>query len=491
MSKYLVKILAVCAFVVLLPLAIVASALSVTESAACTLEVFIYGNTNANASAKVLMDGEEISSKTVVKNSTVNLTFESEGYYFLGWYNGIGDSYDDMSEPLSTNVNFDYSLVDGKARIAAVCLTKTYKINFSGYSNFNNTFKYGDKLPAPAIDAGSEKQFAGWALVGEVGLFNNATFASSELAFNPVEITVTPVFTDEKIVTYYNKDGEAVLSEHYNAEQFEDFKLKTTAELKAYLTRGYSVARFVSNDEQTLVIDEAYISNLINAPFSKAPLNLRIVEEETVYNLDVKFHATSSETRNLGYSLSNGVTGIDNFKRTNYKFVGVRLNGILFEKTETDFVNADGQTIGDALIEGIDASNAVAVWQSMYDNTTIQVTGDAGDDYERLAVVGVKDGKEENIFKLPKTVIFSDEEGGIKLEDNVVKTMLDYDSFEDASGNVLVLKGLTIRRQNSTGSQMIGGDVNALTFSNIMAFIDNMSGTGPVELVFSFGSVEL
>ena len=88
MSKYLIKILSICAFVVLLPLIITATALTVTETRAFSLSVDISGNTNERYSASVLINDKEENKFTSIKNTNVELTFVADAYDFIGWFKG-------------------------------------------------------------------------------------------------------------------------------------------------------------------------------------------------------------------------------------------------------------------------------------------------------------------------------------------------------------------------------------------------------------------
>ena len=92
MSKYLVKILTICAFAILLPLVAVGAALCVTEARGSTLTVYADGNEGtfggANSAVSIIIDGEkqEDSKITVKKNTEVTVVYEGTGYDFVGWY---------------------------------------------------------------------------------------------------------------------------------------------------------------------------------------------------------------------------------------------------------------------------------------------------------------------------------------------------------------------------------------------------------------------
>lgn len=464
MSKYLIKILAVCAFVVLLPLAIVATALGVTESSACTLNLFISGNVNANASAKVLIDGKESVKFTAVKNSQVELTFESEGYYFLGWFEGTKETFKPESDPISKDARFTYTIENINSNLTAVCLEKTYNITFKNYESLNGVFVYGQSLPQAPVGSESESTFIGWTLESESGIFNNATFSASSKDAFAVNITLEPVFSDEKIVTYFDVNDNVIETKHFNKEQFNSFKLKTAEELSAYITKGYTLAGFVSKDDGTM-IDDAFIANLISKDFSTAPLNIKLVEEIATFKMNVKFHESSDVFKELECRIDvEGLTGADQFTRGGYSFAGIKVGDAIYKKVENDFVNSDGIALSSVIFDG--ATEGVAVWDfSVWSqenqeqiNIPMTITSEAYDkDGEVIRVKGIKDGNKEVIFNNSKISSIGDQADKIQLEDKIVDVLLNYDSFENIDGEAVELKSIRVS---------LKGGMNAIVISD-------------------------
>lgn len=96
MSKYLIKILSICAFVIVLPLAILGTALCVTETRDYTLSLYMVGNeSDGAASARLLIDGEEKEGNkvTVRKNTMVTIECDIQGYDFDAWYLGTAENH--------------------------------------------------------------------------------------------------------------------------------------------------------------------------------------------------------------------------------------------------------------------------------------------------------------------------------------------------------------------------------------------------------------
>ncbi len=500
MSKYLIKILAVCAFVVLLPLAIVATALGVTESSACTLNLFISGNNNANASAKVLINSEESTKFTAVKNSQVELTFESEGYYFIGWFNGTKDTFKPESDPVSKDARFTYTIADVNSNLTAVCVEKTYNIRFKGFESFNGTFVYGQNLPQAPAGSESESTFIGWTVENESGFFNTATFNASSADASAVTINVEPVFSDEKIVTYYDVNDNVIETKHYNEEQFANFTLKTAEELSANITHGYRLAGFVSKDDGT-VIDEVFIANLINKDFSTAPLNIKLVEEIGTFKMNVKFHASSDEVKELQCRIDvDGVTGADQFTRTGYTFKGIKVGDVIYTKSGNDFVNADETTLSSVIIDG--STEGVAVWEfgneadnvkATSNSINVIFTANAGRNESdiTIGVVGIDEsGNKTAIRETSKIIEFSDDADGIKLEDKIFEKLLGYNSYAEYAGKDSVGKTVTLKE---VSFEKNGGVENALPLDKDETFLTlaqkasgAWEGSG-IRITFIFG----
>ena len=183
MSKYLIKILAICAFVMLLPLAAVATTLAVVSTREFTLKVDIAGDTNTNASANVLINGQDVDKISVVYGTTVVLSFENVGYDFVGWFEGTAYTYDPESDPVSEQTRFSLKVTDNMD-LTAVCTEKVYTVNYTGFKEDGTTpisesiddYKYGDELITPSkVNADSIQDFLGWKMIGSTELYKKAT----------------------------------------------------------------------------------------------------------------------------------------------------------------------------------------------------------------------------------------------------------------------------------------------------------------------------
>ena len=181
MSKYLIKILSICAFVVLLPLIITATALTVTETRAFSLSVDISGNTNERYSASVLINDKEENKFTSIKNTNVELTFVADAYDFIGWFKGSKNTFKEDDAPISKENKFTYNLTEN-SYLTAVCKEKVFTVKYKGTDYEGNTLVIDDQT----LNYGAElvfsdnSDFAGWKIVGDASnkIYKNAEFAN-------------------------------------------------------------------------------------------------------------------------------------------------------------------------------------------------------------------------------------------------------------------------------------------------------------------------
>ena len=287
MSKYLIKILAICAFVMLLPLAAVATSLAVVGTREYTLRVDIAGDTNTSASANVLINGQDMDSITVVAGTTVELSFENTGYDFLGWYEGTEGTYKPDAEPISNQARFSLKITDN-TDLTAVCISKQYTVNYTGFKEDGVTeisyskdgYEYGEALDIPTkANEDSIAEFVGWRVVGGTETYTSATFPQSGV------VTVLAVWSDTKIVTYYDAQGQVISSssKYYNSETIGSFNLMSASDAENYVSDGHHFVRF-KYLESNVEINADEVERIKNN-FNTAPLNIQIVEEADAYNL--------------------------------------------------------------------------------------------------------------------------------------------------------------------------------------------------------------
>ena len=354
MSKYLIKILAICAFVMLLPLAAVATTLAVVSTREFTLKVDIAGDTNTNASANVLINGQDVDKISVVYGTTVVLSFENVGYDFVGWFEGTAYTYDPESKPVSEQTRFSLKVTDNMD-LTAVCISKQYTVNYTGFKEDGTTpisesvdnYKYGDELITPSkANADSIQDFLGWKMIGSTELYKQATFPESGV------VEVVAVWSGTKTVSYYNADGDVISSKYYNSETITDLSLMDLAEAQQYASEGYHVVGY-KHRESGVEIDEAELERIKNN-FDTTALDIQLVEEINEYALTFKGFV-EADKEDVAY---NGTYEFDQplptTERTGFK--GWKIEG---DETDTTFVAANFATYP----HNSDIT-LVAVWES-------------------------------------------------------------------------------------------------------------------------------
>lgn len=233
MSKRLAKILSICLLAVILPLAAVATAITVTQAKNVTISVeqTEVDTTNSGVSSKVaiIIDGQEQEESTVVvrKNSKLTVKFTGEGFYFDGWYQaGSEKRLSDVGER-------EYTLVanSNKTLIAAREVQK-YNITYTGKNaddsdvttQAEDDVEYNTALPV--LPASAAKIFAGWDWTGDDKVA--PTFYANFVSPNPkaqlsqnAEVELEAIWKENAAYTVYysvkDKSAENSYSMAYSA----------------------------------------------------------------------------------------------------------------------------------------------------------------------------------------------------------------------------------------------------------------------------------
>ena len=215
MSKHLVKILSVCALVVLLMVSVVGAAIGVTEAVGCILTIADASreseaekeNENVNHKVVVKVNGK-VQDKNVLqigKYSEVTLEYQATGYEFKGWY--VGNYNVETDKAVETKITYTFD-IKGDTKISAVADLKKFTVNYSGKGadgvtdiNFpTQTVEYGEKLERPASNT-EDLYFLGWKIKGELAgkKYYYATFDDVE---NEAEVELEAAWGAQEYVTY-------------------------------------------------------------------------------------------------------------------------------------------------------------------------------------------------------------------------------------------------------------------------------------------------
>lgn len=252
MSKYLVKILSICAFVVMLPLIILGTALCVTETENYKLRLFVDGDNAEYTSCEVLINGEkrENNEITLIKNTEVVVSFVGEGYNFDKWYEGTNTTYQAENKVASENVSFTFKLTSN-LDLTAKCAVKKYSVTYTGTyadgSNFDASvyetvnYQYGEPLKAiEPKDTDEYIMFAGWSVVSEdvttAKPYKEAKFAEDG------EYEVKAAWRDLKEETYTIN-----VKNYAKSEQVDTITYNVVSGFSAYDTTNENIARSYYN----------------------------------------------------------------------------------------------------------------------------------------------------------------------------------------------------------------------------------------------------
>lgn len=477
MSKYLIKILSVCAFVVLLPLMIVSTALGVTEAAPCNLQLFMAGDEAANAT--IYIDGEEVENKTVVKNSTVELTFETdEGFVLKGWYLGSDKTYKE-SNLLSKEERFSYN-VRSNEKITAVFGREVYKVSFEGFKEDGTTpveFEIGEyafesELPTPAkVDANSEVQFAGWKIKNDntSKLYKSADFAAYE---NGAEITLIAVWGNVKTISYYTADGKIIegSTQVYTQSDFANFELREGVARAGYkFVKWNVVTNEGSRDAQEYI-------NAIKSSVDFTTENIKIQAEEEVvnYNVNVEYFNGSNENYSFTYNIEDRqLRGEKELARNNYTLTGIKIGEVTYDVETEDFAKAviNNATFADETY----SVNATAVWNCDYE------------DFGFIYVSSLQGCGAVNLNQeLTPQIKFIDVVGGYDVNDSILKLLEGRDILDKNNNPMKVTGNLLVKNTNAKNPVEIP-NVENITFANVAKAIKGQGwNDGDIILIFNF-----
>ena len=330
MSKKLLKILAICIFVTLIPVAVVAIALAATLSAPYTIAVEFKGTdaaleatypAEANISVNdQLKDGNSVGVKM---DDKITITLADGAYEVVGFYAGNAESVTADSEKLTDSLtSYSFNATDS-ATITIWVEAKSFNITYTEESVTGGTMTYGSELAT--ID---RVDFIGWTVTNapegvatNSEIYTKATFpVSGDYTLAPCyqDITYTAnvkfhAYSDETsqvtvnltdgfspynveranytfvgfnhngIDYQVNEDGTDYLKGETSLAQViaSSYKEGTTVELTAVWKSAYGKTRFrfVFDAVEGLTSPVYYIDNN-----SKLPVEIGVVESYMVFN---------------------------------------------------------------------------------------------------------------------------------------------------------------------------------------------------------------
>ncbi len=212
MSKYLVKILSICALVVLLAVSVVGSAICVTEAVGCTLtvvnasEVVEEEGVIAESNVAIFVDGkkQDKTSVHVSKYTEVEVVYTGieNGYKFNGWYQGNYDITKDKPASEKTSYKFE---INKSTKLTAVANLRRITVGFEGFmadgspiTIANGEYVFGQELPK--LPSSESKYFQGWQVATEDEVQDAQIFTFA--TFEQENVVVVPVWGEQEYIDY-------------------------------------------------------------------------------------------------------------------------------------------------------------------------------------------------------------------------------------------------------------------------------------------------
>lgn len=371
MSKKLLRILAICIFATLIPVAIVAIAMAATMSAPFTISVEVKTQSNKDASQNVSIsvnDRERNGLAVGVKaDDKVTITFGDEtSYDSNGFYAGNASAVTDESARLKEGYSYSF-VVEGDATITLWVELKEYNVVYQDEEGNEiktaKTLYHGD-----ALETIDDQAFAGWVVktAPEGYKITNNVFDTASFGISGDYVLKA---TDKlsMVVEYYAADADGTLITTQTIYQGQEVGLlplddeKVTSAIKP----GYAAEKWVTAE------GEEVTSLTFNAGKT---VQLRLATSLLTYTTDVKFHKNSDDLAELTFDVEKGFAEYQT--RQNYTLAGFEYDGVLYNYKAVsgviDYVNDIDEKLSAviAAAQGSDVethAQLTAVWDVDFD----------------------------------------------------------------------------------------------------------------------------
>ncbi len=277
MSRSMSKIFVICALVAIIPLMIAGVALAAFHSVGntATIEVYVDEVSPSSAAYAGVSNGDD---RAVVTSSnetatleisagqtstvTVNATYFTDAYNFVGWYAGTLEEYN-VNKETAELISGTSLAIDMSKSGNYVAVYKVVRYTINGWSYLADPendsdpttevpgaepeYIYGETLPVVSY-SGNEYVYAGWKVGDGNTRYTTATFGSEYVDGG---ITLTNPWADSTpvAITYVDLDGSTPIgtdSSYLN----EVYTLKDPSELTT-LEGGYRYYWTLSGNEQS------------------------------------------------------------------------------------------------------------------------------------------------------------------------------------------------------------------------------------------------
>lgn len=489
MSKHLIKILTICALIVLVPLVIVGVALTSTEAVGCTLSVFADGIEKVgetdyqgkSSDVKIFVNGEEKgTSVKLTKHTEVTVTYEGEGYNFEGWYNCNYSEIKGDENKVSTSVSYTFEL-NSDTILTAVRNVKVYSIHYTGKYDDDTTeidetqTNVAYNQPLTTIESKAGATFLGWCEVDEQG--NIMSEPTTVAKFTSANVTLVPAWSSQMKVVYLKGDTE-ITSRRLTESAVSSYTLLGANDqiVKNNITKGYEFAGWTNR---------ATGADVTSISFDLNGIELVLKENLITYTINVKFNALSDSTTQVSYDVVNGFRQYSAV-REGYTLTGADFNGTTYAYNQT---TKTFNGLGDAIVaNGEKEVTITALWECDYSSLYMSFVAvseytKAGDNVEgEWAVFGTYNGQDNQYIENEnQRVIFEDKEGAnyFDLQDNVYDYLMnDYTNLHIEEGNAVSFAGKVLISVDGT---MVNLEYNLagtnVSFMNILELVEANMGS--------------
>lgn len=319
MSKTLSKILVICALAVVFPLMIVGTAFASFYSLDATLVVEAYAgihNMPADAFAQVKYEDSTAKELTITKGhlSEIELNTLSEGYDFVGWFNGTVEDYAAETNPTFVSTDEKLSVkVSDYSNLVAVYELKSYNVSWNYLANPENTtdfsisappnakatYYWGDALPVLEY---AHYDFNGWTVEGSDEFLSVAKFENSgNVALNAAAASWSA--HGQVTVNYYDEGGNLIDGASETIYKASDYTLKNIADVVSVET-GYKYSWADSSNnvvDSVINIAKTYENPNFNLYLKKEVVNYSatLVQDVPAYKKDTTIAFTKQDASKL------------------------------------------------------------------------------------------------------------------------------------------------------------------------------------------------
>lgn len=380
MSKSLTKILTICILALIIPVAIVVTAICLSNAVTYTLTLAIDGfEENAGAITLKVNGKDYVEPVQISRNSLVTLSVDSTGYDFGGWFLGTPEEISAEDKEISDKKSFTIK-INEDLTLTAMNEIIVYSISYD--EETATQVKYGSELKVISDeDRTNGIVFKGWKMEGSENVYTKALFGTEK------DVALTSVQDLIKYNISYN--GEEPVSVEFGTalKEFEDQDRENGLVFEGWKINGdetvYVEAKFLDYDE----------NQVINLVSSQKNLFEGVVKEITVkYDFyggpwyDEEGYIIEGE---ISHKLINSVKDDVDALEYNYdtETIEILLNNLVKEvyNSEGDKYTAESITIvyGDSEQTNLGLTTTVSEFLSFYKDLS-------GNDYTVGEVILIK-----------------------------------------------------------------------------------------------------